>query len=99
MTDMPAYCLFDNLEVVDPEKMEEYRNRVRPVVEQYGGRYLVIGGELDRREGTWAPVFPVMIEFPDLDQARRWYDSAEYRDLKALRLSAVRSNAVFLSGL
>lgn len=96
---MAAYCLFDNLEIVDPEKMEEYRNRVRPVVEQYGGRYVVIGGPFERKEGAWQPEFPVMIEFPDLDQARRWYDSPEYRDLKALRLSAVRSNAVFMAGL
>ena len=96
---MSAYCLFDNLEIIDPGKMEGYRNRVRPVVEQYGGRYVVIGGPFERKEGSWQPAFPVMIEFPDLDQAHRWYDSPEYRDLKALRLSAVRSNAVFMAGL
>lgn len=96
---MSAYCLFDNLEVIDAEKMEDYKQRVRPVVEQYGGRYVVIGGAMERMEGSWQPAFPVMIEFPSLDQARRWYDSPEYRDLKALRLSAVRSNAVFMEGL
>jgi uncharacterized protein (DUF1330 family) len=96
---MSAYCLFDNLEIVDPAKMEEYKERVRPVVEQYGGRYVVIGGPFERKEGTWQPTYPVLLEFPDLDQARRWYDSPEYRDLKALRLSAVRSNAVFMAGL
>jgi uncharacterized protein (DUF1330 family) len=96
---MSAYCLFDNLEIVDPAKMEEYKERVRPVVEQYGGRYVVIGGPFERKEGTWQPAYPVLLEFPDLDQARRWYDSPEYRDLKALRLSAVRSNAVFMAGL
>ena len=96
---MSAYCLFDNLEVVDSEKMEEYKKLVRTVVEQYGGRYVVIGGPFERKEGTWQPSYPVMLEFPDLDQARRWYDSPEYRDLKALRLSAVRSNAVFMAGL
>jgi uncharacterized protein (DUF1330 family) len=40
-----------------------------------------------------------MIEFPSLDRAHQWYASDEYRELKALRLSAVRSNAVFIEGL
>jgi uncharacterized protein (DUF1330 family) len=40
-----------------------------------------------------------MIECPSLERARQWYASAEYRELKALRLSAVRSTAVFMEGL
>ena len=96
---MSAYCFFDNLEVTDAAKLEEYKNRVAPVVEKYAGRYIVLGGKMDVVEGDWQPVFPVIIEFPSLEQAHRWYDSDEYRELKALRLSAVRSNAVFIEGL
>ncbi|BDM83288.1 DUF1330 domain-containing protein [Acaryochloris marina] len=96
---MSAYCLFDNLEVTNPDKLEEYKTRALPVVEQYGGRYVVLGGKCKIMEGEWGPTFPVMIEFPSLEQAHRWYDSGEYQDLKALRLSAVRSNAVFLEGI
>ena len=96
---MPAYCLFDNLEVTDPAALKEYTSRVVPVVEQFGGRYVVLGGAVDRVEGDWAPAFPVMIEFPSLAHARRWYGSAEYRELKALRQSAGRYNGVFMAGL
>jgi len=96
---MSAYCVFDNLEVVDSAKLDEYRSRVLPVVERYGGRYIVVGGKMDIVEGNWKPTFPVIIEFPGLEQAYRWYGSDEYRELKALRLSAVRSNAVFIEGL
>ena len=96
---MSAYCLFDNLEVTDPTRLEEYKNRALPVVEHYGGRYVVLGGKFDTIEGEWRPTFPVMIEFPSLEQAYRWYDSDEYQELKALRLSAVRSNAVFIEGI
>ena len=28
----------------------------------------------------------------------RWYDSEEYRELKALRLAATKGNAVFIEG-
>lgn len=96
---MSAYCFFDILQVTNPAKLDEYRSRVGPVVAQYGGRYLVRGGKMDVVEGSWQPTFPVILEFPSLEQAHRWYDSDEYRDLKALRLSATRGNAVFLEGL
>ena len=62
---MAAYCLFDNLEVVDGLKMEEYKARVATVVQRYGGRYLVRGGKVELMEGQWRPSFPVMIEFPE----------------------------------
>lgn len=96
---MAAYAFFDNVDVLDGERLQEYAERVRSVVERFGGRYVVLGGEVERVEGDWQPAFPVMIEFADLDAARRWYGSAEYAGLKALRLSAVRSRAVLIEGL
>ncbi len=96
---MPAYCLFDNLEVIDPSKLDEYKRRVAPVVEQYQGRYVVLGGPVELLEGDAGPSFPIMIEFPSAELARRWYHSDEYLELKALRLDAVRSNAVLLEGV
>lgn len=96
---MPAYAIFDNLEVLDPESLAQYKDAVAAVVDRHGGRYLAVGGRVDRMEGSWSPNFPVIIEFPSLEDAHRWYDSDDYHDLKALRLSAVRSNAVFVEGL
>lgn len=96
---MPAYFLVDIREVKDAAKMEEYKARISPVVEKFGGRYLVRGGPLEVTEGDWRPVFPVLIQFPSMEQARRWYDSEEYRELKQLRLSATKGSGVFLTGL
>jgi uncharacterized protein (DUF1330 family) len=95
---MAAYFFADVQEVTDGEKMERYRERVRATVERHGGRYLTVGGETERVEGDWRPQFPVLIEFPDLAQARAWYGSEEYRDLKALRLAATRGHAVLIDG-
>jgi uncharacterized protein (DUF1330 family) len=96
---MAAYALFDNIEVSDPARIDLYKALVAPIVTSHGGRYVVLGGRSILLEGVWKPSFPVMIEFPDLDRAQRWYDSAEYRDLKALRASAGRFNAVLIEGL
>ncbi len=96
---MPAYFLVDIREVKDAAKMEQYRARVAPVVQKFGGRYIVRGGPFEVVEGTYQPVRPVMLEFPSMEQARRWYDSEEYRELKQLRLAATVSNGVFLTGV
>jgi uncharacterized protein (DUF1330 family) len=95
---MPAYFMVDIREIKDKAKMNDYRARINPVVERFGGRYIVIGGPFRVVEGSYQPVFPVMIEFPSMADARRWYDSEDYRELKALRLSATVSNAFFMEG-
>ena len=76
--------------------MERYVSGVLATVERYGGRYRLVGGQCDVVEGTWRPTYPVILEFPSLADAHRWYDSDEYRELKALRLGATDSAAVFL---
>lgn len=96
---MKAYCIWDNLEVSNPGKLEEYKVRVAPIVERYGGKYLVVGGTHKVVEGEWPLIYPVMIEFPSLDKALEWYNSEEYAELKALRQSASSANAVFIEGL
>lgn len=96
---MSAYCIFDVLKITDLEKMDAYRSQVFANVEQYGGRYIVIGGQFATVEGDWSPTFPVIIEFPSLEQAYDWYNSDDYAGLKALRLAASEANAVFIEGM
>ena len=95
---MSAFFFFDNLEVIDPEKLDEYIREVGPVVEKYGGRYRVVGGSATVFEGDWKPRHPVVIEFESAETARAWYLSDEYRPLRALRQSAVRCNGVLIEG-
>ena len=96
---MSAYVLFDNIAVTDPSALEQYKQDVRPIVEQFGGRYVTLGGPSEVVEGTWSLAFPVMLEFPTAEQARAWYHSEAYRPLKALRQSAVVCNGVIIEGL
>ena len=95
---MSVYCFFDVREITDEAKVEQYLAGVFATVDQYGGRYLVLGGEPELVEGDWRPVYPVIVEFADSEQAQRWYSSPEYEPLKALRRAGTRSNAVFLEG-
>jgi uncharacterized protein (DUF1330 family) len=95
---MPAYLIAE-IEVVDPQQYEEYRRRVPPLVAAHGGKYLARGGALEVKEGDWAPKRLVLLEFPSMAQARRFYDSPEYAPLLELRKKATRSKLVFLEGI
>lgn len=96
---MPAYCLFQNLEITDPDRMQEYIQRVAPVTESFGGKYVASRGAVDVMEGDWQPTSPVIIVFPSLQHAHDWYNSEEYAPLKELRLSAGKFSAVFIEGM
>ncbi len=96
---MAAFVIVDVLETTDTQKMDQYRAGVVATIRKHGGRYIAVGGPFEVKEGNWRPTFPVILEFPDLDAANRWYDSPEYQPLKALRLAATRGNMVFVQGL
>ncbi len=95
---MKAYCLFDNIQVHDPSKLDLYKSQVVPIVEKFGGHYIILGGRFTVVEGNWKPTYIVMLEFPSYQKAHEWYTSEDYRELKSLRLSAVESNGVILEG-
>jgi uncharacterized protein (DUF1330 family) len=95
---MPAYVIAD-LTVTDPALMDEYRKLVPGTLAPYGGRFLVRGGAHSRVEGDWTPTRLVVLEFPSMEAARRWYDSEEYREPKAMRIKAGRTNLVFVEGV
>lgn len=96
---MAAYCFFDIRDVTDPQKLAAYKDSVLATVQQYNGRYLLLGGPCDSVEGSWQPVTPVLIRFPSLAQAYRWYNSPEYEPLKVLRLAATSGDAVFMESV
>jgi uncharacterized protein (DUF1330 family) len=95
---MAAYVIVE-LNVTDPAGFEEYRKQVPATIAQYGGRYLVRGGRCETLEGGWAPARVVVLEFPSMEAARRWYDSEEYRAPKALRLRSASGKAILVEGV
>ena len=94
---MAAYIIAD-VTVTDPAAMEEYRKRVPATLARYGGRFVVRGGAHQSVEGDWKPTRLVVLEFPSMEQAKRWYDSEEYREPKALRLKASKANLIIVEG-
>ena len=54
---------------------------------------------LDIREtDLWTPTRMVIVEFPDMEAARRFVDSEEYAPVKPLRLNNAKCTLVILDG-
>ena len=86
-------------DVHDPEQYERYKAASPGAVHAGGGRFVVRGGELAVLEGDWQPTRLVILEFEDLEAAKRWYESPEYREAKALREGAANLRMVAVQGL
>ena len=95
---MAAYVVAE-VNVTNPDLFAEYRKLVPPTIEKYGGRFVVRGGTVETKEGGWSPARLVVIEFPSMDQARKWYHSPEYAGPLAMRLKAANTKLILVEGI
>ena len=94
---MPAYVIAET-DVHDAEQYEHYKAAAPETIAAYGGRYAARGGELSVFEGDWDPARLVILEFDDLEAARRWYESPEYTEVRKLREGAATFRVVAVQG-
>ena len=97
---MPAYVLArQRIPDPDADALRRYREASGPLVERFGGRFIVRGGPIDTLEGEAGANRISVIEFPDDASARAWYDSPEYQEIAALRRSAAEADFVLVDGV
>ena len=94
---MAAYIIA-HLDVHDPEGAKAYQQAVPPLIAKAGGRYLVRAGDVEVLEGDWRVPRLVVIEFPDRDAAKRFYESSEYQEILPLRLQSCTGDLVIAEG-
>ena len=87
------------LRIKDQEAYARYKGDVTSVVESFGGRFWVRGGKSEVVEGDWDPEYVVILEFPDSESPWRFYQSEDYRQLKADRMAFADSNVVAFESL
>jgi uncharacterized protein (DUF1330 family) len=94
---MSAYLIAE-IEVTDPAAYEDYRKQTPAAIAKYGGKFLVRGGTVESMEGGWVPKRLIVVEFPSMEQALKFYRSPEYTPLIALRQRAARSKLIIAEG-
>ena len=95
---MAAYAIVD-FDMRDASGMGEYIEKVPAIIQRYGGRYLARGGKTEVVEGDWEPNLIVILEFPSTEQAKRFYDSDEYKEFKEARHRAGPSKMILVEGV
>jgi len=86
------------VETTDEALMAEYRKHTPGLVARFGGKFIVRGGRTRTLEGGWTPSRVVVLEFPDMATAERFYDSPDYKPVLDMRLKAGKSKAIIVDG-
>lgn len=94
---MPAYVIAQ-VNVTDPAKYQEYAKLAGPANLKYGGKFLVRGGKKTVLEGNIPFERIVVNEFPDVEAAKRFYNSVEYQAARQKRLGAADFHMMVLEG-
>ena len=99
MTSKTVYMIGD-VDIKNIEEYKKYMKKVKPLIESYGGEYLIRGGEIDALEtNLWKPTRMVLVKFPNKKIAMEWYNSEEYKPYKNIRLDNATSNILMVEGL
>ncbi len=94
---MPAYFIAE-VDVTNPDGYAEYRPLAGASIAQYGGKFLARGGKTELLEGAPEPARVVVIEFADMDAAKRWYNSPEYQAALKIRLANSTGRVLLTEG-
>lgn len=95
---MSAYIIVD-VKINNPGDYEEYKKLTPASVEAYQGSFIVRGGSTETLEGDLVPGRVVVLEFPNAERARQWWNSPEYADAKLIRQGASSTRMILVDGV
>ncbi len=95
---MPAYMIV-RAKVTDPDQYAQYTKLTPAILEKYGGRFVIRGGEKHVLEGPAVPERIVLLQFPDVASAKSMYNSAEYQAAIKARADAAEASFIVMEGL
>ncbi len=80
----------------EQNEYEEYIRLVKPIVEKYGGKYLVRSNKITALQKNWNPRRVIIIEWKTREQITECFSSEEYKRIVAKRENSVNSNAIIV---
>lgn len=95
---MAAYVISE-VEKIEEEAWNNYRQLASEAIAQYGGKYLVRGAAQNVVEGSPCDSLIVILEFPNMAMLKAWYSSKEYSKALLFRDRALRRKLTFVEGI
>ena len=96
-----SYYFIANIYISDKSKPKEYScyiDLVKPIVEKYGGEYLVRTDEITYLTDDYTPDRIIIIRFKDSHSLNKCFNSKEYKKIENKRKYFVISKAVTMGG-
>ena len=94
---MPKGYWIGRVDVVDPDKYNEYIVAAAIPFTKYGARFVVRGGKFKAAEGA-SRARNVVIEFPSYQAALDCWNSSEYKRASVLRMQATHADIIIIEG-
>lgn len=83
----------------DREMYDEYILKVKPIVERFGGEYLVRTENITAWSDKWSPDRIIVIRFENREVLEKCFSSADYNEVRDLRINSVDARAIIVEGL
>ena len=94
---MPKGYIIGHIKVTDPEAYPEYVRRDTPILESFGAKFVVRGGQGQVMEGETGDRH-VVIEFPSYEAALAAYNDPEYQEVAEIRRRSADSVMIVVEG-
>ncbi len=95
---MPNGYIIAYIDVTDPQQYEEYKRLSTIAMKANGAEVLIRGGKIETLEGDWSPTRIVELKFPSVEDAKRFYQSPEYRAARDARQGAAVMRMIVVEG-
>lgn len=83
----------------DSGEYSDYIAKVKPIVERFGGKYLVRSNTVISMDDRRCPQRSIVIEFPDKEALDHCFSSEDYRAIMMKRINSVDSRAIVVPGI
>ena len=94
---MKGYIVAVYEKINDNKILKEYAEKAGTAVKKYSGKILVRGGKSESIEGLPSPR-TVIIEFSNIDTAKKFYYSKEYQEAKKILGDNAKRNYQIIEG-
>ena len=98
METKPAYFIFD-VKIHDLAGMKIYGEKVESTYQRYGGKRVVLCGQVIALEGNAPQGHLVILQFDSVEQAQAWHDSPEYQEIMPYRHACCDSTVWLAEGI
>lgn len=95
---MGSAYVIGQVTVNDPERWQEYVERVPQTLAQWGGEVVLRAQRASVLAGQSGHPNIVVLRFPDMQAVKQWHDSPEYQALLPLRDAAAQVNLAAYEG-